>query len=38
MNILKHSEAASTAFQVLTIALMAFFSAVSVLRAIGLMI
>jgi hypothetical protein len=33
----KHSEAASTAFQVLTIGLMAAFSVLSLLRGAGMM-
>jgi hypothetical protein len=37
MNVLKHSEVASTAFQVLTIGLMAVFSVLSLLRGAGMM-
>lgn len=37
MNAFKHSEAASTAFQVVTIALMAVFSLLSLVRAAGMM-
>ena len=37
MNTSKHSEMASTAFQVVTIALMAVFSVLSLLRGAGMM-
>ena len=37
MNKLPSSETASTLFQVLTIALMAIFSALSVVRGLGMM-